>query len=272
MTVRAAISCMGLTLLLAVTTARAQELSRDDLLAAIDRLSTPMEKSKEDLVKISKLAKEFLARFPEDGEAPMVRLTAGISSYQSDDFDGAIEHLRGLNDRYARFLLGLALAERGRDAEAEDVLAALAKESREPAHLYALGEVRERAGNVAGAREALEGVAAAKDARLKAKARGDLEDLAKIGAPAPRLEGLTPTATATVVAFSKPGDDALDRELASLGAGVVRVKAGWDDARIKEWRVPVMPRVYVLDSRGIVRAAGVRGAAIAAAVLAVNGR
>jgi tetratricopeptide (TPR) repeat protein len=260
--------CLGI-LLFAPANLGAQELTRDEILEQIENLSTSADPK--DIARIRSLADGFLSRFPDDEEARAVQLAGGKAAFDLHDFEGAIERLQGLTDDRSRYLRGLALVARGRHGDAEPELLAAASARPEVAERwYALGEVRERLGDVGGAREALERALRAKPPpSVQRAARADLDDLAKIGAPAPPLADLTPTGTATVVAF-------MDRERADLepvdpAVRVVRVVAGWDDPRVKAWHVPALPRVYVVDAHGIVRAAGVRGAAIARAVEAAGG-
>jgi tetratricopeptide (TPR) repeat protein len=273
--------------------ARASDLTRDEILDAMEeihaRRGSDPQPGEADLRRIQALAEDFIARFGDgDADAPLVRLYAGEASFRLGEFERGIEDLR----RYvaatpdpkrasgAQLMLGLALAERGRDAEAEAALgpAAVGLEGEARARaLYALGQVRVRAGEPERAKEALEKArAATQAAALRSAIDGDLDDLARIGRPAPPADGLTaaaPSATATVIVFARKGDAApdLEREIGALGEAVrvVRVEVeGWADPRIRAWRVPALPRVYVVDRAGIVRAAGVRGKAIAAAAAA----
>jgi tetratricopeptide (TPR) repeat protein len=251
----------------------AGEASHDEILDAIEDCAR-----RDEPAKVRALADDFLARFGEaDADAPLVLLRGGEASFRLGEYDRAIRFFgRGLAreqdpgyQRAARTWLGLALAELSREEEALCELERAAT----PEALYALGQLRTRRGEAAAARAALERVAATNAGEaLRKKVQRDLDDLAKIGKPAPPLaEAAAPTPTATVVVFERRapgGTSPLAAELAAvIAARIVRIEVeGWDDARLEAWRVPALPRVYVLDAKGVLRAAGVRGKAIAAAV------
>jgi tetratricopeptide (TPR) repeat protein len=283
---------MGLALALLVALAPRPalaegDLSRDALLQAIER-----ESERRDWKALRGYAEEFLERFGEkDAEAAYVLFHAGEARLRLGEARGAADAFRRALERErdprftkrARYFLGVALAEAGDDEEAERTLVGVAADpdGRSPLPgeaLYALGQLRIRRGDVALAREALEGaLERAQTPALRKRAERDLTDLARIGVAAPPLAGLeTPTATATVVAFARSADmAALEAEVgaAAAGARIVRVEvAGWEDPQVRTWAVPTLPRVYVLDASGRIRAVGVRGRAIAAAVVAATKR
>lgn len=263
---------VALALALAGPAARAAPPSREDLLERIGALAE--KGAPRDLCDATG---EFLARFPGDPETPAVLWHHGRACFFLREYERAIDALARVEGPAAKLLLGLALAERGCNQEARAALEAVASAAprsspRRIEALYALGEIALRAGEVAAAREALGALVAEGPAAPLAKnARADLADLEKIGAPAPPLDALaalpaTASPTATVVLFIRRGEPP-----AAAGAGpdalgparLVRIEVdGWDDPQIKAWKVPALPWAYVLDGRGVVRAAGARGEAL----------
>jgi tetratricopeptide (TPR) repeat protein len=264
--------------------ARAQEATRDEIVEQIGALHERLTGQPEDrttLAKIRALADDFLARFPDDEDAQEVRFYDGEACFRLGDHARAQalfeSYLRvGGSPRRrpaAQYLLGLSIAAQGRDADAAAALAeaaALAPPGSAVRFraLLSLGELQEARGEAGAAAEVFGRIVAddAAPAGDRKSAEREIDDLAKIGKPAPPLAELTPTATATVLVFEKGAS----LDVPPVAARVVRVQAAWGEERLKPWRFPVLPRVYVVDRRGVVRAAGVRGPAIRAAAEAAE--
>jgi hypothetical protein len=216
--------------------ARAGETSRDDLLEEIDLAGSG--RGADDRAAVRELCEQFLRRFPEDEEAPEVRYALGRALAASGDDAGAARELEQVT-------ASAHLAAKAR-AEASGLVAECAIRLGEPGR----------------ARAALEAFLAqvAPDGADARAARGELKDLAKIGEPATGLP-IALSGTAVAVAFVKRGE----RPPAGLppNARLIEV-SGWGDPALARWYVPALPWVYVIDGGGVVRAAGVRGAAIGA--------
>lgn len=144
-----------------------------------------------------------------------------------------------------RLRRGLARAKDGDDEAAVRELEAVtrAAEPGSPARnlaLYVTGQAESGLGETERARAAFAAlVAEAPESDLARGARRWFEDLDKVGKPAPSPVEGGPRA----ITFTAESGEAA-----------------------RPWRVPAFPRTYVVDAHGIVRAAGVRGAAIARAV------
>ncbi len=264
----------------AAAPAAAGELSREELFGAIQDLRARRGEE----ARVRALADEYLARFGEaDPNAALVLFYGGEAALLLGDAPAAARAFRRALAREpdprfarkARHFLGLALAEAGRDEEAESELGRVASDAGAPAPLaaealYAIGQIRIARGDASGACQALAAARARApgETSLLRRIEADLRDLAKIGAPAPPLAGLSAGAApaATVVVFERRGAELRNLELPA-GVALLRVTVGdWDDPRLRDWAVPALPRIYVIDGAGIVRAAGLKPAAVAAAV------
>jgi hypothetical protein len=133
-----------------------------------------------------------------------------------------------------RLRVGLAHAALGEDEKAAGALAAVTATARPGSDfrmlaLYSLGQVQIGLGEADAARRSLGAVVEeSPKSKLAERSRADLKDLEWIGRPAPE---------------------------AAAGAHVVKDFAS-------PFHPPAVPRTYVVDGDGIVRAAGVRGAAV----------
>lgn len=229
--------------------AEAGALGRDDLLALIGNLGARRHPTPEEKTRLRDACAEFARRFPGDPDAPEVRQR-----------------------------LGLLLAAEGDDAGAARELSAVTASAKagtpfRTLTLYALGQAETRRGRTEAALAALRAVLSEAPGGEAAKgAAQDVRDLERVGGRAagailpeddPALLAPSPGAPPFAVCVLRRGEPAPE----GLPEGARRIEVtGWEDPHVRRFRPPALPRVYVVDGRGVVRAAGVRGAAIAEAL------
>jgi len=240
---------------------------RDEALAGIAALDGVKSPSPEERARLRALCESFVERHAADPEAPQVRRRLGVLLASEGDDDGAARELRLVTPTAAPGTPFRTVA------------------------LYTLGQVETRRGALLEARAALAAVVAeAPESEAGRAAKQDLLDLAKVGGPAagtviagddPRLlarrgdagtgtsaEARSATGAPWVVAVVKAGE-APPAELPT-DATVINVR-GWDDPHVATFRPPALPRVYVIDAAGVVRAAGVRKAGLEKALREAQG-
>jgi hypothetical protein len=232
--------------------ARAGELDHDEEIEQIEALESVRRPSPAEQEELRALCADFLARFPGDEQADPVRQRLGATLCAlGDDAAGA---------RELAAVTATAFAKAGSKFRTFTWLE--------------LAQARVRLGDVEAARAALAGLLAevpAEDDAAKA-ARQMSKDLAKIGKPAPGAvmpaEAAAPTPTAAfVLAYVRKGD-ARPKDLPANAR--VHEVASWDDPDVKRFVVPALPWFYVIDRDLVLRAAGVRGPAVARALEGAN--
>lgn len=214
---------------------------RRDLLATIEALAGKMQPARADHERMAEVCRRYLASFEGEEDAPRVRRRLGLALFAAGDDAGAARELAAVTET----------------AKPGDPFRS--------AVLHELATAETARGDPARARALLERIVAeAPRGEYAKKAKADLRDLDRIGKPAP-IPRPGPSADPEAVELRRSGTPPL-----YAGAARAIEVAGWDDPRLKDWPVPTLPRVYVVDAHGIVRAAGVRGAAIEAALAAAR--
>jgi hypothetical protein len=246
----------------------------------------------------------FLDRFPDDPAHEVMALLHAVSALRLGRAEEAIRDASLFLDRHGDgasaaaglYVRGLARAEQGGAeadagalADLDRAIEAAGSDDFAAKVRYARIQVRIRSGDVAGAVAELRALVEGRPqgTPLARRAERDLAEQVGVGGAPPALPELATAEAArstVVVVLRRAGEPVGEAALAearaaaaAAGGGATTpapevvdlVVDGFADPRVSAFRAPALPRVYVLGARGrlwVIRAAGVRGAAIGAAV------